>query len=929
MALLASKSQYVHQPLTSSHHHSAAPSANSLLSQPSPTNSEFSDGPGLLEDIRSWDERKVGEWLKSIGFAKYESVFEKNNITGEALLECDHSVLKELGITKVGDRLRIFVAVKNLRTKLYGNGKKRNRDTLAALDGVGSASYRSAAQSQHHLTPQQNKRHSNSKLYSNELGGNTLISNSYGRPESPTETEYSRSYQRTPNSKNVTSPPLDSSRPNGYFNNPPNAAAPTPPHARTPRTPYTDYKAPNPLTGSPIYGKIYHKPSVSIMNLDNVRQNCIRVFGEGGNRVIEISGCNTPELVMKRILKKFGIVENWMAWAIYSVSADQDRETPTPKHLNDTELVRISNDTTRPERARLILRKKGFPPSPSSVEFMTAQEIARDQQETAHNKTADAIHESSNKAKMIALTGQSPHEIRPNSPSFSDQLSPLSPRFPSSPRDSPGMQSRNASSKKITAFFGQRPPSELISSNLAEYFPDHEQKVLERTVRNSVRRSRRMSKYNSRLSVATTKSYASTYSDAPPVPSVGDAWLSASAAPAFQLPSFPMAKPSRPLSVRKSILPSASFSDRDSLGAVPEDGESPIGPERKSYMSFDSGSGNSVRDSVNVIVTDTDSNISTISTPATDMDTQPSVINQLMIPTDSDEEDDDYEDYMDDNWNTLRWIKGSLIGSGSFGSVFLALNALTGEFMAVKQVEMPSGSKEDSRKKSMVDALQREIQLLKELQHPNIVQYLGSSSEDNCLNIFLEYVPGGSVAALLNNYGPQKEPLIRNFVRQILTGLAYLHNKDIIHRDIKGANVLVDNKGGIKISDFGISKKVESGSHRPSMQGSVFWMAPEVVKQTSYTRKADIWSLGCLIVEMFTGSHPYPDCSQMQAIFKIGSCGSAPAIPPKSTAEAKTFLSQTFELDHVKRPTANELLLSPFLMPMVGPGSSSDSANDS
>ena len=293
----------------------------------------------------------------------------------------------------------------------------------------------------------------------------------------------------------------------------------------------------------------------------------------------------------------------------------------------------------------------------------------------------------------------------------------------------------------------------------------------------------------------------------------------------------------------------------------------------------------------------------------------------------------------------------------------------------------------------MVDALEREIELLKELQHENIVQYLGkrhyslflrllnddvsadSSADSNHLNIFLEYVPGGSVAALLNNYGAFEEALVRNFVRQILEGLNYLHEREIIHRDIKGANILVDNKGGIKISDFGISKKVENSAsptlslcislmplaidlmtgirtNRPSLQGSVFWMAPEIVKQTSYTSKADIWSVGCLVVEMLTGTHPWAELTQMQAIFRVSSgritllcaliavlplffhlplpfafirrqqIGSSarPATPNDISSEAADFLNQSFEIDHSARPTAAQLLEHAFIAPKFGGG---------
>ncbi|KAK0544158.1 ATP binding [Tilletia horrida] len=268
-----------------------------------------------------------------------------------------------------------------------------------------------------------------------------------------------------------------------------------------------------------------------------------------------------------------------------------------------------------------------------------------------------------------------------------------------------------------------------------------------------------------------------------------------------------------------------------------------------------------------------------------------------------------------------KWIKGALIGAGSFGSVYLGMDQRTGLYMAVKMVELPTGkSNDEQRKTSMLEALEREIALLKTLEHPNIVQYLDSYADDSHLNIFLEYVPGGSVVAILRDWGTFQEPLVQAYITQTLVGLQFLHDKNIVHSDIKGANILVDTKGQIKISDFGISKKdteelTASGGKKPkkqALQGSIFWMAPEAVKQGN-SRKGDIWSVGCLVVEMLTGMHPWPSLDQMQALFRIGSGKSTPPLPEDISENCRHFLNWTFELDHTKRPTAEELSAHAFL----------------
>ncbi|CAG8531530.1 8008_t:CDS:2 [Paraglomus occultum] len=282
----------------------------------------------------------------------------------------------------------------------------------------------------------------------------------------------------------------------------------------------------------------------------------------------------------------------------------------------------------------------------------------------------------------------------------------------------------------------------------------------------------------------------------------------------------------------------------------------------------------------------------------------------------------DDEEAADPSAPTFKWIKGALISSGPFGNVYLGLNVVNGELMTVKQVEFPIGqSEKEDKKQSMLDGLQREISFLKELRHENLVQYLGFQYDQNCLCIISEYVPG-PLSEIIKDYGPLEESLARSFVKQILRGLDYLHQRDIIHRDIKAANIFVDNKGVTKISDYGISKEMKeeimsvTTAHRPSLQESVYWMAPEVVKQTTYTTKADIWSLGCLVIELFTGKRPFPTLHYAQAVFKIGS-SCAPEIPEDISNDAKDFLKKTFEPDHTKRPSTSELRNHPFVTSKV------------
>mmetsp|Transcript_14730 Transcript_14730/g.51285 ORF Transcript_14730/g.51285 Transcript_14730/m.51285 type:complete len:1237 (-) Transcript_14730:113-3823(-) len=260
----------------------------------------------------------------------------------------------------------------------------------------------------------------------------------------------------------------------------------------------------------------------------------------------------------------------------------------------------------------------------------------------------------------------------------------------------------------------------------------------------------------------------------------------------------------------------------------------------------------------------------------------------------------------------LLWQRGEPLGSGTFGTVYTAFNQTTGALFAVKCVKGDNAS--DARE------LQMEIRVMRRLRHPHIVRYLGAEREAGGINIFMELVPGGSVATLLKTYGALREPVVRRYTRQILLGVAYLHRRGVVHRDIKGGNVLVSDHGVAKLADFGCATKllgVVTTSLDDSLRkirGSVPWMAPEVIRQTGGGRLADIWSIGATVIEMATAARPWPNLSNnLAALFHVATSGRSPPIPDSLSEDGRDFIMRCCAPDPSKRWSADKLLSHPFV----------------
>ena len=249
---------------------------------------------------------------------------------------------------------------------------------------------------------------------------------------------------------------------------------------------------------------------------------------------------------------------------------------------------------------------------------------------------------------------------------------------------------------------------------------------------------------------------------------------------------------------------------------------------------------------------------------------------------------------------------GDCLGKGAFGSVYRALNWGTGETVAIKQIKLADLPKTELR------VIMLEIDLLKNLDHANIVKYHGFVRTAETLNIILEYCENGSLHSIAKNFGRFPENLVALYMSQVLHGLLYLHEQGVIHRDIKGANILTTKQGLVKLADFGVASKT-AGLNEVSVVGTPYWMAPEVIELTGATTASDIWSLGCTVIELLDGRPPYHQLQPMPALFRIVN-DDHPPLPQGASPVVLDFLMQCFQKDPNLRVSARKLLKHPWIV---------------
>ena len=266
------------------------------------------------------------------------------------------------------------------------------------------------------------------------------------------------------------------------------------------------------------------------------------------------------------------------------------------------------------------------------------------------------------------------------------------------------------------------------------------------------------------------------------------------------------------------------------------------------------------------------------------------------------------------------------LGKGSYGAVYKARHRPSGTIVAVKVIPL-SGEDEEG-----LEDIRREIAVLRECVHPNVVRYFGSFTGAEYLWIVMEHCGGGSVRDILSaSNRPLREAQIAYLCGETLKGLVYLHSIFKVHRDIKCSNILLTESGGVKLADFGVAAQLtRTMSKRNTFIGTPHWMAPEVIQESRYDGKVDVWALGISAIEMAEVQPPRHNVHPMRVIFMI-TREPSPRLDESPFVDKNgertewspvfhDFVAQCLRKETSRRPTATELLPHRFLQSSAGSG---------
>ncbi|XP_061337448.1 serine/threonine-protein kinase STY46-like [Gastrolobium bilobum] len=244
---------------------------------------------------------------------------------------------------------------------------------------------------------------------------------------------------------------------------------------------------------------------------------------------------------------------------------------------------------------------------------------------------------------------------------------------------------------------------------------------------------------------------------------------------------------------------------------------------------------------------------------------------------------------------------GTQIASGSYGELFKGVYC--SQEVAIKVLKAEHVNSELQRE------FAQEVYIMRKVRHKNVVQFIGACTKPPRLCIVTEFMSGGSVYDYLHKQkGSFKFPTLLKVAIDVAKGMNYLHQHNIIHRDLKAANLLMDENCIVKVADFGVARVKAQSGVMTAETGTYRWMAPEVIEHKPYDHKADVFSFGIVLWELLTGKLPYEYLTPLQAAIGVVQKGLRPTIPKNSHPKFVELLERSWQQDPTLRPDFSEII---------------------